>query len=756
MSVDTTTVEDTKKSLPEELVAFREQVKDFEEGRIGQEQFKAARVNLGIYAQRQEGYYMVRTKIPAGRLRAEAFGALADIADRYADGHVHITTRQDFQFYFVTLDKLAPILEALHREGITTSGAGGNTVRNVIVCDHPVEDPGKAYDLTGIASAVSSFFTGKGISKGLPRKFKITFAGCGEDCGWALSDDIGAMAVRREEDGAPGFRLFAGGGQGAVPRFGRLLDEFVPAERVHVHILAALNAFNRHGLRANRNRARLKFLIENVGMEKFREFYTEELSKLSDIEPLSIRPLELLSATRPTRRFSIQLKAPVGDFTSAQLRAVGSFLFEHKQAEASNTTSGSILISGLDESSVDNAKDRLKTLGLDPRDDGPGHVVRSCYGASTCNEGITNSKALGRLIEPILENRKVNGLGPVSVSISGCPNSCARHHTANIGLQGSAKKVNGRLVPHYLVYLGGSASGPEPRLGEPVVRIPARRAPSAVERLLEIFAAERKGGEDASATFTRLGRKWFEKELQPFTTLPPYEEDREAYLDWEAEREFSLDEVGPGECAGAALDIIDGYFNLAREDLDEAREALLADDRETALKSAHLSAVQSAKALLVTYGIEPATEEETFREFRNKLITRGFVSERYNEALVPLDEKIRRGGAPLGEMVELHVRFMEECLAAYSRINAKANVEEAPAEEVKLERMDLSGVKCPFNYIKIKLKLETAPPGTRLEAILDPGSPIRNVPQSLKNDGHKILSIEEKPNGQYLITVEKT
>lgn len=305
-------------------------------------------------------------------------------------------------------------------------------------------------------------------------------------------------------------------------------------------------------------------------------------------------------------------------------------------------------------------------------------------------------------------------------------------------------------MPHYQIYIGGNLKG-KPRFAVPIIKIPAKKVIDAVERLTQIISKEKLHEESVREFLERVGEEFIEKELTPFTLLDSYEENKDSYLDWGSSKEFSLEDVGPGECAGSALDIIDALFNQARHDIASARKA---DDSLTIARNAHKGVVQAAKALLVTYGIDPETEEELFREFTNKIITRGFMPESFrilltifkDEEVPPIDDSLEKL-----QMTEL---FIDDCMAAYTRINAKANVVDEGHDEVRLKRMDLSGVACPFNYIKVKLSLEGVNPGARLEVLLDDGSPIKNVPQSLLNDGHKILSTEAV-NGQFLIVVEK-
>ncbi len=730
------------------ILNFRDTLEKYLRGEINAEEYKACRLSLGIYTQRQQELSMVRTKIAAGVLTNESLPGLAEGADRYADGKIHLTTRQDIQFHFVKQEHIYPLLDLLRKSGIISLGAGGNTIRNVTVCDHGGLAVEETMNVFPTVKAVSTFFLGNEYSKGLPRKVKITFCSCPKACGGALVDDIAVIAAEAENNSTEGFRLYVGGGLGAMPRLAKPLEEFVSANEIHRHILAILKVFNKHGSRVNRNRARIKFLIEKLGFEKFRELYKQEFEKLKDMEPLDIEGEEATLAVANSWKKKVLIKIPTGDITSKQLGELHRLLENHDGVAIRATKGADLCASNIEPGQLAKFISGILSIGFKTEEEGESPGVISCNGALTCNEGITNSKALAAEIEKSI-NKTGNGL-KLRIGVSGCPNSCGNHHTGDIGFQGSAKKVDGVLVPHYQLYLGGSILG-KARFGVPIIKIPAKRVLEAIDRLHEIFREELKPGESVGRLVDRKGAEWFETELYSYTTLENFEENKDRYFDWGSTQEFSLEDVGPGECAGSALDIIDGFFNQARRYIAAAKGS---ENPKEIWDEAQNAVILSAKALLVTYGIDPETELDVYREFNNRIITRGFVPEFYRGAFPdPGKENIlslenARKHLALGE------GFLEECLAAYTRMNAKANVEDEGHEKVLIERMDLSGVKCPFNYVKVKLALEGAESGTRLEILLDDGSPIRNVPKSLANDGHKIVS-QELVNGQHLLVIEK-
>ncbi len=739
------TVEKKGDILTKALLQYRENCELLKKDAIDADSFKVSRLSQGLYSQRQKGNYMLRTKVAGGVLSKNSLLPLADLAEKYSDGHIHITTRQNIQLYFVKHDQSADALNALYDAGIIALGAGGNSVRNINACNHAGADIKETLNVAPLVKAISDYFLGQEFTTGLPRKFKISFCGASHLCATALIDDIALVSAGSPNGKGPGFVMYAAGGMGAMPRLARKIEDFIPADKVHRHILALLRMFNRHGTRVNRNRARIKFLMEKIGLEKFIEYYKEELAGIGEMPDFDF-DFSKLTADNGRR---ILVKVSTGDLSSAELRELHAILENHDDVSIRLVKSGDFVLEGVAPDKVDQiSKEITDRLDLPATLPGLFPDVSSCNGASTCNEGITNSKALAKELERLMAER---GLGlKYRVSVSGCPNACGMHHIADVGLQGSAKRINGVLVPHYQVYLGGTLVGTDIGFSKAITRIPAKQIPSAVTALIDLFEEKKEDSETVRTFVSRTDTALIEELLKPFTQIGDHVTDHENYLDWDATEEFSTEDVGPGECGGAAIEMIDGYFAQARHDLGVAQKS---DDVATVLKGAKNVVNASARALLVTYGLDPETDGELFRDFNNKIITRGFVPESFTSVFAPVvadDLDIDKAKDILAKSED----FIEECLAAYTRINAKANVIDEGHDEAKLERLDLTGVKCPFNYIKVKLALEGKASGTRLEVVLDEGSPIRNVPKSLDNDGHKLLSTETLGE-QYLLLVEK-
>jgi sulfite reductase (ferredoxin) len=372
--------------------------------------------------------------------------------------------------------------------------------------------------------------------------------------------------------------------------------------------------------------------------------------------------------------------------------------------------------------------------------------------------GITSSKGLARAMAEILPPGRVpEDLQGVSVKISGCHNSCAQHHIATIGLHGVGKRVGDHVAPHYELHLGGQVNGTA-KIGQMTVKLPAKNVPAAISHLVDLYRRDRRQGESLQSFIQRTGKAKLKEDLIPYTILPRFEEDRTYYYDWEGDEEFVLEDLGPGECAGGALEMIDNRMLEAEQELYQARLSAEKHQYAVSVNKAYRAVLAGAKALLVTEGIDPATDAETFTEFERSLAGKGSVPASYRNLGALVDDLGPKETTPefARAKVEFARTFVEICRVATEQAaqdlkrapkDAEPSVvqpdsSEEPAGDTAREAAvyDLRGVMCPLNYVKTKLKLEMMDTGDRLEVWLDAGDPIKNVPMSLRNDGHKILA----------------
>lgn len=567
---------------PEEIDTFDEFVQRFWGKEISEGEFRRFRLQHGVYGQRQEGYQMFRIKIPWGGLTSEQLERLADLAQRTPRGVGHVTTRQNIQFHFLKLVEAPDFMRDLATVGLTTREACGNTVRNVTAGACAGVCPLEVFDVTPYADAVARFLLRNPMNQNLSRKFKIAFSGCPEDEGISAIHDIGARAVLHRDNGTShrGFRVLMGGGLGPVPYHAQLLEEFTPADQLLVTVAAIVRIFDRFGNRENRSRARMKFVLQEFGVEKFRAAVLKErtglqLTMAGDISPIPLReelpPIRRAASVtapdlqdagfeawrrsnvRPQRQpgyAMVAARLELGDVTALQLRLLAFCAREFGDGTVRTTNQQNFLLRWISEDALGSLYRVLRRGGL--ANPGADRLidVTACPGADTCQLGITSSKGLALAISRMLEEKHPDLTEEVGgrIKISGCPNSCGQHHIATIGFYGGSKKFDGRQAPTYQMLLGGRWGDASARFGKPTLRLPAKNIPPAIDRLLESFKTQRVNGETLQAFLDRVGLDRAAEILAEFTQLPRYEEVSENFRDWGTEETFEL-KTGVGECA---------------------------------------------------------------------------------------------------------------------------------------------------------------------------------------------------------------
>jgi sulfite reductase (ferredoxin) len=539
-----------------DLDAFIDKLGKFERGELAPDEWKQFRLVNGVYSQRQEGdAMMVRVKIPQGILTPPQLRALAEVADRYSTGRGHLTTRQNVQFHFVRLAHTDDALRVLADAGLTTREACGNSVRNVTACPYAGASALEPFDSTPYAEAVTRLLLRGPLSASLPRKFKIAFGGCcGSDCVGASFNDIGFLA--RVRDGRPGFRVTLGGGLSTLRRNGILAHEFAPAEEALEIALAVVRLFNRTGNRQQRHRARLKFVVEKLGPPKFLEQYFAEREALrrEGGQPLlagahvpqraarTPRPRPPrggfeefartnVRAQRDPDYAAVTVRLPLGDLSTAQFRALADLAQEFsEEREARTTIDQNLLLRFVRREHLASLHAALDEVGLSRPGARTISDVTSCPGAYSCRLAVTQSRGMADELTRALADRRDD----LDIKISGCPNGCGQHYVAAIGLQGSVRKVNGRAVPQYHLFIGGGYGDEQATFGRLAAKIPARKVTEAVRRLADFKAS---GGDLAQAPAALLADL---EELEA-----PSEQD---FVDLGESKSFEV-QTSEGECA---------------------------------------------------------------------------------------------------------------------------------------------------------------------------------------------------------------
>src|SRR5438093_1122773 len=616
---------------------------------------------------------MVRIKIPFGGLDAKQVRAIADVAESYATGVGHVTTRQDIQLHFVALENVGTIMRRLAAVGLTTREACGNTVRNVTACHLAGVCPGEIFDVTPYAKAVSQHLLRNPLNQSLPRKFKIALSGCRHDCAMTPIHDLGFLALTRS-DGEIGFRVTAGGGLGSTPRLAQVLREFLPMEDLLPLCDSVIKVFDNLGNRKNRNKARMKFVIDKLGFEEFKRRVDAEYAVIRkgyhgslDLPVIADPPPQLIQPTksngdgdgRPETPFQMWrrtnvvpqrqpgfsaafIRLPMGDIPSEALRTVADLIEEFANGNLRTTIQQNLCIRWVANNRIEALYRRLCEANLgDPGAELVEDII-ACPGTDTRGLGITSSKGLARALAEIFPPGRVpEDLRDVSVKISGCHNSCAQHHIATIGLHGVGKRMGAHVAPHYELHLGGRITG-QPKIGQMTVKLPAKTVPAALSHLLAVWRRDRQDGESLLAFLDRTGKAKLKEELIPFTILPPFDEDPSYYYDWEADEEFVMEDLGPGECAGGALEMIENRILEAEQELYVARLLAEKDQHATAVNKAYRAVLAAAKAVLVPDGVDPNTDAETLIEFERRVGVTGRIEADYTTPSVKIGDLVRK------------------------------------------------------------------------------------------------------------------
>jgi sulfite reductase (ferredoxin) len=674
--------------LREEIDAFETQMELRRQGKLDEKIFAELRLRRGAYGQRYdngrrhdgeksqninfphnnltkgpdtkwEAPGMQRIKIPFGGLTAEQMEALADVAEEYSDSILHVTTRQDFQLHFVSIDDTPDMHRRLAAVGITTREACGNVVRNVTACPLAGVCRDEAFDVTGHANELAQFLLGHRDTQDFGRKFKTAFSGCKHHpCGLTSMHDLGLIAKTRVVDGVEqqGFEMYVGGGLGTVPHLAKLFDEFVPVEEVLPLSQAISRVFARYGEKKNRNKARLKFLVTQLGIEEFRRLVLEERKNLEtdprwtdwidDIasyeesglpEPVSGEPLALgedfekwkttnLYNQRQKGFVTVTVALPLGDITSKQMRALADISRRFTRDTARTTVEQNIVLRWIHEADVPALYQALSEINLHA----PGAQtivdITACPGTDTCKLGIASSRGLAGELRKRLAAKELQydeAVRDIRIKVSSCFNACGQHTVAEIGFFGSSRNAGSYRVPHFQLVLGGEWDNNAANYGQSLGAIPSKRVPEVVDHLLEMYMQGREKGERFRDYITRIGKKEIKEQLQPYTEVPPYEVDSWFYADWADARKFSIGDIGVGECAGEVVTLTD--FGIATaEGLHFNAQLALEEGKDQARidKAAELALqamVSAAQALIKVQNVDIADNpDRIIKEFRQR------------------------------------------------------------------------------------------------------------------------------------------
>lgn len=570
--------------LPEEIVDFENQVKKFQAGEFDETEFQAFRLKQGIYGQRQPESQMVRVKVPFGGLTADQMDALGEAASKYAPlNKGHVTTRENVQYHHIKLEDSADFMRIVGNEGLSTREACGNTVRNVTGCPLAGVCSDEPFDVTPYAAAYSRYFVRHPYTQALPRKWKTAFSGCEKDCAITAIHDMGF--IPKIKNGEKGFQILIGGGTSIMPRSADTLYEFVSVNEYLKVTEASIRVFHRSDeLRKNRMKARIKFLINRIGIDEFRVMVEDELKeewaqKSFDPTPLlfiedeekdaPIQSEDKYSSPEESEEFKhwiatnvqaqkqdgykvVHIKLPLGDIQSEQWHELANMARKYGGGRSRITHQQNMAFRWVPEAALFEVWQKLNNLGLGKSGVHEITDVVSCPGTDSCKLGITSSMGLGRAMRSTIEEMNITDplTKQIHVKMSGCPNGCGQHHIADIGFHGAATKAPGGQVPAYELFLGGSYHEGDSRLGLRVKgRIPAKRTPDALRNIIGYYEQNRLDDELFKDFVVRVTPKAFEPLIEDLKETRELNRDSiEAYMDWDKTIIYKM-ERGEGECA---------------------------------------------------------------------------------------------------------------------------------------------------------------------------------------------------------------
>ena len=577
-----------------DIERFERAVAQYLDGEINEDVFRVMRLNNGVYGQRQGGTnQMVRIKLPAGTITPEQLDTMGQIAEEFSRGWGHITTRQNVQVHYVELSRVPELMRRIGAVGLTSREACGDTVRNVMACHLAGACPHEVLDVTPWAEAAFEHFVRNPLGQRLPRKFKINFSGCSTDCGQAMFNDAGVIATTRSlPDGTieHGFRVYLAGGLGATPHPAQALEEFTTREDLLPTIEAILRVFDQTGNRDNKLRARLKWVVDQLGIDELRRRVLKVrltlpassswpggippiVQKAGDAPagrsstiaatavgqgavPVALTPRDpygrwvATSVVRGTANGSVSAVAyaALGDVTASQFRALASIQRE-LGADVRLSNRQNVVFRGLTELQLPLLYERLGAIGMARPGAELARDVVACPGADTCNIAVTQSRGLASAIGQLLEEEGLADVGGVRINISGCTNSCGQHHASDIGFFGAERRAHGRSAPGYQMLLGGYVGDEQIHFGEKALRLPAKAAPMAAARVVRRFNEERSAGEAFRSWMDRVGGAFaIATELRDLAEFPSPDDAPEFYVDYGETGPF-VAEVGDSECA---------------------------------------------------------------------------------------------------------------------------------------------------------------------------------------------------------------
>ncbi len=641
--------------VEKDIVDLEKKIRLFREGKIDEEKFRSLRLVRGIYGQRQPGVQMIRIKLPFGKVSLQQWLTIADICDEYATGNMHLTTRQDIQIHYVSLERTPELWARLEKDDVTLREACGNTVRNVTASPTAGIDPEEPFDVSPYAHALFKYFLRNPVCQDMGRKFKVAFSASDKDTALTCMHDLGFLPKVQTVHGKEqrGFKVMLGGGLGAQPFLAKVAFEFLPEDQLIPFTEAALRVFDRYGERTSRNKARLKFLINKIGFEEFMRLAKEEQLALKyqqfpidtqwpQPEPPAV-PASLSTEVNNTSRFeawkktntfaqkqpgffAVFLKIQTGDIKTDKARKLAAIVQKYAADEIRVTIEQGLMLKFVRARALAELYTALDEIGLAEPGYGGIADITACPGTDTCNLGISSSMGIARELERVLADEYPDFVidSGIKIKISGCMNACAQHGIADIGFHGSSLKANGNVLPALQVLMGGGPLGNgEGRVADKVIKIPSKRGSQALRLLLNDFGDHREEGEYFLSYYQRRGEEYFYKLLKPLADLTSLADAD--FVDWDHDEKFET-AIGVGECAGVKIDLISTLLFEAEEKLGWAQEALANKFYADSIYHSYNVFVSTAKALLLEKEVSCNSHISILTDFDKHFVATGAFS----------------------------------------------------------------------------------------------------------------------------------
>lgn len=629
--------------VEKDILDLEKKIRLFREGKIDEEKFRSLRLARGVYGQRQQGVQMVRIKLPYGKVSAQQLNKMSDVSDEYATGNLHITTRQDIQIHFVSLDRTPQLWAELEEDDITLREACGNTVRNVTASAMAGIDPKEPFDVSPYAHAVFAYFLRNPICQEMGRKFKIAFSSSEADSGFAFMHDLGFIPKVKTENGLEvrGFKVVLGGGLGSQPYMADAVTNFMPVNQIIPFAESVLRIFDRYGERNKRHKARMKYLVQEIGIA--------ELLRLAEAERLALKnktveidltknetaiPANAVFSTeisnpflyeqwlktnvfpqKQTGFFAIGLRIQNGDIKTPVARQLINLVKTAAADDIRLTNTQGMLLKFVREENLPYVFEELNKLNLaEPGFESMADIT-SCPGTDTCNLGISNSTGITRELEKVIKNEFPDLIynTDIKIKISGCINSCAQHAMASIGFHGSSMKVDKMVAPALQVLLGGGPTGNGAGVAaDKVIKVPSKRGPQVLRDLLGDYQTNSIEGELFNQYYNRQGKIYFYDLLNPLGDTKTVTPDD--FIDWEQSQPYKT-EIGVGECAGVMIDLVATLLFESEEKLENADASFKAQDFADAVYYAYSAFVHTAKAMLISENIKTNTQAGIVTDF---------------------------------------------------------------------------------------------------------------------------------------------